>query len=247
MNRPLLLWMVLASASSALAAEDLGAQVAQARAEVDELAADLEAERAASREELAALARRKTELEGELDLLRRTLSELAAVRTAREQASAAGATEREQVRRAVLDAAMGLRRHIEGGLPFRVQERLARVGSLEDAATRGVDAATLGSLEALLVDELTLTTTTERVRHPVQVAGAPAMAEVVRIGMAYMVFRDAAGNAGVLMREEGGALLQRAVTDPGERARISMVMDAMKRGTAMGPYLLPFPESGVKP
>lgn len=247
MNRALPLLLLVLLSSSALAAEDLGAQVARARAEVDELAADLEAERAASREELSALARRKAELEGELELQRRTVAELSALRAAREQSRAAGATESQAARAAVLAAAARLRLHVQGGLPFRVKERLERVGAIEGALGRGADAEAVRALDQLIDDELALTSSTERVRHPVTLGENPVMAEVVRVGLAYMVFKDSAGNAGVFLRSADGAVTARAVTDATERARVITLIDAMRRGTAAGAFLLPFPAPEVKP
>lgn len=247
MIRALPFLLIAPLSSSALGAVDLAAQVARARAEVDELAADLEAERAASREELSALARRKTELEGELDLVRRTSAELSALRAAREQARATGATEAQTARGAVLEAALRLRRHVEQGLPFRIKERLARVSAVEEALTRSADVEAVRALDQLVDDELALTGSMERVRHPVSLGDTSVMADVVRVGLAYMVFKDATGNAGVFVRGTDGTVITRAITSAEERARVITLIDAMRRGTAAGAFLVPFPAIEVQP
>ncbi len=247
MHRTLIFVVLATVAPAARGADDLAAQVARARAEVDELAADLEAERAASREELAALVRRKSELEGELDLVRRTSAELTAARAALEAARAAGETDSLRTRAAVLEAAARLRRHINAGLPLHLNDRSARVAVIEEALARGAMAEAVAALERLTTDELALTTSSERLRHPIQLDGAAVLAEVVRVGMAYLVFRDAAGNAGVIARGADGAVVTQRIDDATHRARVLTLIDAMRRGTASGPFLLPLPNLKVQP
>jgi len=233
-------WMLFALEPTGSSA--LPMAVSEARARVESLAADVEAERAAQRDEILALRRRRVELEGQLAQQRLTLDALRA-RLAAQRATLASVSAGRDEERAPLRAAVAdLRALIEDGAPVRAAERLQAVDRIAgDLDSLTVDAGA-AAMWSLLEKEAELSASVGRVRHPIVVGGKPMMAEILHVGTALAWFRVRDGRLGLAIRE-GGVWGWRVVDDPAARARLQMLFDAARRDAARGLFVVPIPPS----
>lgn len=232
----------------------LGRSIAALRAEVDALAADVEAARVERQDEQLALARRKTALVAQLDEARFTTVELGRKVEELTKASAAQTTAREAAAAPLRSALARLRAHIDSGVPVRLRERLARLQEAELALEDGGPVDALQRMRILVEAERALETSHERLRQPIEVGGKPVVADVVRLGLVHAFYRlkDGAVGEAVPSSEEaapqaGDTPARRArwrpITDADTRARVLALFDAL-RGT--GPtevVLVPLPHT----
>lgn len=235
-----LLSTLVAQTPAAAAVDDdekmkrLAASAAEQRLAVDAVADDLDAIRAAAREEAAALQRRLQTLRHELQderLALQTLHTVGADLVARDVADRAAFTE---ARTPIVANARALQ-DAQRALPFRVVSRTARVDAVLVAVEQQPIEATAAALWAIVLDEALLLDRVERVRQRVTLDGVDVLADVVHVGP-LTCFRTKDGTVGVADGE-----VWRVVTDSEGRQRLGLFFDAFKRGGATGAFLLPLP------
>jgi hypothetical protein len=215
----------------------LAAQVAQARAEVETLADELGRERAASRERIFGLERRRADLEqklAELRLVRRQLEAQQAQRSADVDAVAASAAAARAPVRAALTA---LAAHVEA-VPFRGPSRSARIAALRDGLEARPALASAVALWPIVAEEAALLMATGRVKQGITLPDqSRAVAEVAHLGP-FVFFRLDDGRVGHV---DGGAFV--VVDAPDVRAQIGLVFERLKRERLDGVFLVPLPAS----
>ena len=212
----------------------LAATAAEQRLAVDAVADDLDAIRAAAREEAAALKRRLQTLRHELEDERLTLQTLRTVGAdlaARDVADRAAVTEA----RAPIVASARALQEAQRALPFRVVSRTARVDAVLVALEQQPIEAAAAALWVIVLDEALLLDRVERVRQRVTVKGVDVLADVVHVGP-LTCFRTKDGTVGVADGE-----VWRVIDSSEGRQRLGLFFDAFKRGGAAGAFLLPLP------
>lgn len=213
---------IVSSAAPPVSGEE-AASVAQLRTEVETAAETLEAERAAARDELAALRAERAELERQVRAAQTrgaTLERLAREATERaEQRDAAAQRWREPMREAIAVA----RRHVEAGLPFAPAARLAVLAGIERdlAASRPDYARALERLLRFIEEEQALGREVALAQQRLQVAGEPMLVDVVRLAMALLYLRTPDGRYGWAVHDSDGWRVE-LFTDP-------MVIAAVER------------------
>jgi hypothetical protein len=234
------LLLILATQASADAdgLQRLADGVAVERAAVESLADDVARARAGARDELGALQRRRTEIEGRLADARLLQRELLARVEVAGRAAAADVVKREAARAPLRAALTALRQRV-AAVPFRTVGRLQGIDVVERGLSGVSVASSTAALWPLLLREARLLEETAGGRQPIVVAGKTVMAEVAHVGP-LVWFRSQEGVVGVA--EAGG---WRAVDDVEGRQRIAFFLDALRRDAATGLFLLPAPT--VKP
>jgi len=141
----------------------------------------------------------------------------------------------------VLAGLAEVRSAVEGGLPFRVAERVAALDELRAAVERGEIPATkaLGRLWAFVEDELRLARENAVDRQTVALGGVEVLAEVARLGMAALLFRAPDGRVGFAARD-GAGWTWRVVDDEADAASVTAVLDSLKKGIRTGAFELPW-------
>lgn len=167
------------------------AELARLRTDVDQLAADVEAERAAARDELAALRAERAELERQVRAARTrkaTLEKLRAEATKRaEDADEDARRWAEPMRRAV----EATRAHVAGGLPFATQARLDTLDRLERdlQAARPDYGRVLERLLRFVEEEEAMGGEVAYAQQRVEIDGTPQIVQVLRLGLALLYVR----------------------------------------------------------
>jgi hypothetical protein len=173
-------------------------RVAALRVEADELAETLEAERAATRDELAVLRSERIELERQV---RAESARATALERIRAEASTRAETLDEESRRwhaPTLAALAATRTHVERGLPFATERRLDVLQRIErDLATAHPDhARALERLWRFLEEEEALGREVALTQQAMMLDGESRIVDVIRIGMALLYFRTQDGRLG---------------------------------------------------
>lgn len=225
------------------------AQVVELRIEVEQLASDLQAERDASRQELAALRVEKKELERRL--------RLAKARRAALQAAQADAQAKAVERRAELDAweapvrkAMAIvRAYVERSLPYAKAARLERLAKLDRELTGGrSDLATVAEglwnfvqQEAQLAREVSSNQQAFTTRD-----GTRRFGEVLHFGMSAAYARGADGHMAWAVKR-GDAWVFEAIDAASEAGQVvTALFDAHEQHQTFGAkqLLVRMPEAG---
>ncbi|MGH1344575.1 MAG: DUF3450 family protein [Nannocystales bacterium] len=212
------------------------ADLAKLRSEVDQLASDLETERTAARDELAALRAERAELERQVRAARTRKATLEALRTeATKQAEAADEDARrwaEPMKAAVAAA----RSHVADGLPFARDARLKTLERLEldlQAATPDYGRV-LERLLRFVEEEEAMAGEVAYTQQRLEVEGKPQIVRVLRLGLALLYFRTEDGRVGWAIPGPAGwdvKLLSDALAEP-VRARFEAAEDNETLGAA---------------
>lgn len=224
---------VIAAAPDDEALVRLSDGVAAQRAANETLADDVARERAASREEIAALERRRRELELRLKEARLVAEALAASAAAVDRAHDDVAARADAERAPVTAALARLRAHITA-LPFRSVSRGERCAVIERSIAARPALASAAALWPLLADEARLLSAQSRVRQPVVVDGKPVMAEVAQVGP-LLFFRAGDGRVGHFVDGVGFVVDD----DVEARQRLLLFFEAQRRDAAKGVFVLP--------
>ena len=212
---------------------DVGAQeIMDLRLAVDDLAAEVRAQRdrlTRTRERLAAEA-----LELEL-ALRRARARLAEARQRQAEArrEAQRAVDHQKARvGSLLDAIGRLESMVRTGLPFRVEERLEALSELRNDVRSGrlPPGPSTVRLWRLIREELRLSETAGLGREVLTIEGERRLVEVARLGMVAMLFRLSDGSAGYLRRIEGKGYRPTRAASAQEKAAIESVFASLASG-----------------
>jgi len=216
--------------------------IARLRTEIDELAADLETERIAARDELASLRAERVELQRQVRAAKSRKSALEALREeAVAQAEAQDAQSRqwdEPTRQAIAAA----RSYVEGSLPFAKQARLAALDRIERdlAAAQPDHARAVERLWRFLEEEEAMGREVSVGQQVLELDGEPQMVDVMRLSMALLYFRTQDQRYGWVFPTDDG-WQQAMVTDPRLVAVIESRFEASERSETLGPAELLLP------
>lgn len=220
------------------------AALAELRAEIDSVAESLEAERAAARDELAALRSERAELERQV---RAESARAAALEKIRADATSRAETIDEQSRRwhrPTLDALLAARAHVEHGLPFASARRLAVLDRIErDLATATPDhARAVERLWRFIEEEEALGREVALTQQELMLGDEPRIVDVIRLGMALLYFRTQDDQYGWIHPTNEGWHTE-ILTDPILVETVRQRFDAHERNNALGPAELLLPSA----
>ncbi len=212
------------------------AELAQLRGEVDQLASDLEAERTAARDELAALRSERAELERQVRTARTRKATLEALRTEASKHAEAADEDARRWAQPMSAAVAAARAHVEGGLPFARDDRRKTLDRLEldlQAATPDYGRV-LERLLRFIEEEEAMAGEVAYTQQRLEVAGEPQIVRVLRLGLALLYFRTEDGRVGWAVPSSSGwdvAVLNDELAEP-VRARFEAAEDNETLGIA---------------
>lgn len=223
--------------------------LAALRTEVDDVAMQLETERIAAREELAALRAERAELQRQVRAETTRTGTLKRMRAEATQRAEANREHARQWHEPVTAALASAREHVEHTLPFARADRLAVLDRIErDLASPRPDyARAVERLLRFIEEEEAMGRELALSQQRVELDGEPQIVDVIRLGMAVLYIRTSDGRYGW------------AVPD-GEDWRIELLHDddivsivrarfeAHEANDALGPatIVIPEPPSGTE-
>jgi hypothetical protein len=228
--RSLLLLGCLLSAWVAHADEPLAASIAKLRSDVDGLAGDVDAARAAARDAQQSLERRRDDLRAQVDGARLEERALRARIEAKKQALEALRAGRTDDTTPLRETITALRTHLARGVPFRLEARTQELGDVERALDAGSPESAVERLLGFVKSELELQRTMSAVRTTIVIDGKPMLAEVAHVGLVLAYFRGPDGTIGGA-RREGETWTWRRLDDVDARLRVGALFDRLRRPT----------------
>lgn len=236
-----LLFLALAPAAGAAdEAADLAQSLIRLRGEVESLNNELELVREEQRTTLGALGQQRAELEAQLnrqELATRELREKLARQA--EEAGSAGVAG-DTLKPVLAQAIVGLRQYIQGGLPFKTDERLAALAEIETQIGNGSLPAhrAANRLWAFYEDEFRITRETGMYKQTVTLGKEQVLADVAKVGSVMLFFRTQDGRMGLARREASGWRFV-PVSDGADQERIAILFDALGKQIRQGYFELP--------
>ena len=221
--------------------DDVG-DIARLRTEIDELAADLETERIAARDELASLRSERAELQRQV---RAAKSRKTALETLRDDAVAQAEAQDAQNRQwdePTRQAIAAARAYVEGSLPFARQARLDALDRIErDLTTAQPDhARAVERLWRFLEEEEAMGREVSVGQQVLEIDGEPQIVAVIRLSMALLYFRTQDQRYGWVY-PEGDGWRQAMLTDARLVEVIEGRFEASERSETLGPAELLLP------
>ncbi|MEM6991683.1 MAG: DUF3450 family protein [Myxococcota bacterium] len=222
------------------------AEIARLRTAVDELAADLETERVAARDELASLRSERAELQRQV---RAAQARKSALQTLSEEAVAQAEAQDAQTRQwdaPTREAIAAARTYVERSLPFARKARLAALDRIERdlSAAQPDHARAVERLWRFLEEEEAMGREVSVGQQVLELDGEPQIVDVIRLSMALLYFRTQDGRYGwVFPAEEGWR--QALLTDVRLTEIIERRFEAAEASQLLGPGELLLPRQIV--
>lgn len=215
-------------------------ELVRLRAEIEQLSHELDVEKETVRGRLRSLEAVRTDLEVQIQSEELALKSLTSELEELQAKGLAEDTSQEDLRPSLKKGFDLLRQGIEGGLPYRVPERLEAVDEIETQFNSGALPAQRAAsrLWQLAEDELRLTRENAVDRQMIRLAGREVLADTARIGTVAMYIRTPDGRYGFASREQGEwsyALAEgRTATQ-----QIAALFDAIEKQIRVGYFELP--------
>ncbi|NKI33653.1 DUF3450 domain-containing protein [Wenzhouxiangella sp. XN79A] len=230
-------------AAEVRAQDDLDAlaeELVRLRGDVESLNTELNSAQEQHRARMNSLAAQKGDLEATRrreDLRIRQLEEdLADNRARAEQAGIAGEALVPVAERAIAD----LRRHIEGGFPFKVDDRLAALDEIANQLASGALAPprVINRLWSFYEDELRLTRENALYAQIIPLDGDRVLADVAKIGTVAMYFETRDGRFGQAVRS-GEAWRFVELENRSDVQQVQALFDSLNKQIRAGYFVLP--------
>ena len=235
---------LMTCAAAALAAEgdlsQLADRLTSLRGEVEGLHEQLEAHKAQTQLRLRALGAQRVELEAQLEREQLRLKQLQQARQRHLDRVAQSERGHEHLKPAVLANIELMRAQIKTSLPFKLQERLAELDTLEQQLHAGMLSPHKAAARQwqLVEDELRLTRESGLYQQVLPVQDQDTLVEVARLGMIAMYWRSQDGRVGLARRTPQGWRFE-AVLQPEAQAQIVHLFESFKKGLRVGEFSLP--------
>ncbi len=145
----------------------------------------------------------------------------------------------------ILSTTIGnLENTVRQGLPFKIEERLSVLADLKQQlqanALDGKKAA--NRLWAFIEDEILLSRENGIYSQTIELAGEKRLVEVAKIGSAMLYFRSEDQRSGKAVKQ-GDAWKFVEFTQQGDKEKIALLFDALKKQIRQGYFELPNPEA----
>ncbi|MBA2321645.1 MAG: DUF3450 family protein [Deltaproteobacteria bacterium] len=226
------------------AVDSRAAELAKLRREVEALSADVQLRKEDLRSRLKAIEAQNLEIGVQIRREELRLAQVAGEAEARRAELSVHAASSSGLVPPLLSSIAAIRASVEGGLPFRIGERLAELDTLRDQLGNGLltpEAAT-ARLWAFTEDELRLTRENGLERQTVPLESGEVLADVARLGMVALYFRTDGGVVGAAVRN-GDAWTWRAFSSRDDEVAVEGLFEKMKHGVRTGSFMLPNPEA----
>ncbi len=222
------------------AGDPLAERVITLRGEVEQLNSELTLLREEQRSVLAGLNVQRAELSASVDrqqlLAREAQAKLA---EAEAEALAAGASG-DTLSPLLLNAIDALAAQVQGGLPFKVEERLGELETFRTQLQNGTLSASRGvnRLWAFFEDEFRLTRENSLHSQTLQLGSERVLADVAKLGSMALYFRTQDGRVGQAARSGSNWQFVEA-TDKADALKITTLFDALGKQIRTGYFELP--------
>ena len=231
---------VLPAPASADETTTLAKSLAKLRSEVETLSEQLGRKKTDAQGELQTFSRQKAEMSLELDREHMRLQKLRMAIAEKHKVVESQEAKSKALSPIFASTAGRVRSYIEQSLPFRTDERLAELKTIEEQVRTGLLPTQKGleRLWSLIEDELRMTRESGLYRQTVKLGADEHLADVVRVGMVMLFFRLSDGSVGAVRREKN-AWTFKALQGQKQVEQVQALFDSFKKQVRVGYFDLP--------
>ncbi|MCB1934543.1 MAG: DUF3450 family protein [Nitrosomonas sp.] len=238
----IVMWVILIAPAHASSLENMAKSLAKIRGEVETLQTQLDIEKEKHANQITALSSQLADLSVEerrqkttIEKLEQTLEQLSQVSRQAEQSG-------EQLKPILLKALARYKHYVLNGFPFRIEDRIKAIETLEDnIAKELVDPnRAVNQAWALIEDEIRLSKENGLYQQTISLDGEKILADIAKIGTIFLFFQTRDNRAGMATRADGGWRFE-TVSTGGDTERIAKLFDALKKQIRQGYFELPNP------
>lgn len=250
-----LLWIALASASllfsnDAESIQNISQELAKVREEIENLHSQINYKKDRIREELASYATQRTDLEAQINRstlrVRELQKELSKIATRNKEKN----TIQEDLVPVLKDAITALRGTIQQGIPFKLNDRLEALKTIEERLDIGTAMPTkvANQLWAFLEDELRLANETSIYTHILDIGGQEKLTDVLKIGKIAMFFKSKDDATYGAIRRVGNEWKQVMIDDQEKTKMIEELFTSYQKQIRTAQFTIPniLPSGGEK-
>ena len=226
------------------ALENLAAQIAEKRSQVEALSNQLDLQKAEYNERLRSIATQQADVETRI---KREELNMAKLERDMEEYSARimdNRTSMREIKPIIMNVLDEMRSYISTALPFQTDSRLAELDSLERLLDEGRldEASILARIWNTLEAEFRLARESGLYRQTITLNGEQQLAEVARLGMAIMYFKTFDEKFGYVV-PAGSGWEYRIASSRDEQKQIEVLFDALRKNLREGYFVLPNPDA----
>ncbi|MFO8071995.1 MAG: DUF3450 family protein [Polyangia bacterium] len=220
---------------------EMAEQIAELRTDVEDLAAEIEAQKENQRGQLRSYAAQKADLEMEIQRAEMNLEQLRGAKARRIEEVERDQRRDELFEPVVLKMIARIKSTVMAGLPFQLEQRAKDLDELKRRIDEGLIKSTEGvaRLWDRVEDELRLSRENGIYKQVIRVGGDEMLAEVARVGMVMLYFETRDGRFGHTVREDDGGWRYEIVSSEDGKKQIANLFDSFKKQIRAGFFLLP--------
>lgn len=237
------LWIFSISPTKASSLENMAKSLAKIRGEVETLQTQLDIEKEKHANQITALSSQLADLSVEERRQKTTIEKLEHTLEKLSQASRQAEQSGEQLKPVLLKALAHYKHHVLTGYPFRIEDRIKTIETLEDNITRQlVDPnKAINQSWALIEDEIRLGKENGLYQQTISLDGEKILADIAKIGTVFLFFQTRDNRAGMAKTSESGEWRFETLSAASDTERIAKLFDALKKQIRQGYFELPNP------
>lgn len=226
------------------ALSNLAARIAEKRSTVESLTNELELTKADYNEQLRSLATQKADIEAQINREKLRLAQIEQDMQEVRKRIATTQSSLEHIEPFLAQVLMRTRTYIQSGLPFKVDERLAEIDTLERLLTEETieKDKVLARIWNTLDSEFRMTAESGLYKQTIYLNGNSQLAEVARLGMIMMYFRTLKDEYGYVVETDEG-WEYRVAADRDRAMSIRYLFDSLRKNLREGFFELPNPSA----
>lgn len=223
--------------------DNLAKSLAKIRGEVEELQSELDAQKENHRSHMTALSSQLADLSVEerrqkvsIEKLTHSIEEITKNSAQAKQSS-------EQLKPVLLEMLANYKQYVSSGLPFKVEDRLQAIKSLEDNIVNGLVDPNKAANQAwaLIEDEIRLSKENGIYQQTIMLDGEKVLADIAKLGSVFLFFQTRDSRSGVAQKSEFGQWVFKASDSNQEIEQIAVLFDSLKKQIRQGYFELPNP------
>lgn len=222
---------------------NLAARITEKRSEVESLSTELELAKTEYNERLRSLATQKADVETQMKREEIRLIQIEQDLKEYRARISESRSSMEEIEPLIAQVLLQTKQYISTALPFKVNERMSEVDTLERLLREGSleTGKILARVWNLLESEFRMTSESGLYKQDIVVAGQPQLVEVARLGMTFMYFKTLDGKYGYVFPTDGRGWEYRVVKERENEEKIAVLFDSLRKNLREGYFELPNP------
>lgn len=237
------LWLLPVAMVMASNFENLAKSLAKIRGEVEALQTELDLEKEKHASKVTALSSQLADLSVEerrqktaIEKLENSLMQLQEISMQAEESG-------EVLKPVLLRMLANYKQYVVTGIPFKIEDRIRSIESLEDKITnQHVDPfKATNQAWALIEDEIRLSKENGIYQQTILLDGEKVLADIAKLGTVFLFFQTRDNRAGMAQQVEDSRWKFETVSETGDIERIAILFDSLKKHIRQGYFELPNP------